>query len=681
MTKENAIADIRSRWKELYPADGSGKGIICPLCGSGSGKNGTGIRENPQSKKPHGLKCFACGFAGDAIDLIQQEQGSSFPEALQEAATRLNIWIDQERAKESPVKPRRSSFPGRGDAETPPEAKAPQNAPKTPTGANADYTAYYQECRARLHDPAAVSYLSGRGISVDAAEAYGIGFDPAADPANAPGAGADAYKPHPCPRIIMPTSAAHYTGRSIDPATPKAFQKLNAKGSTPGIFNAVTLFSDNAGSVFVTEGVFDALSVIEAGADAIALNSTENRRTLLKMLEQRRTRATLILCLDNDQAGSKAAEELKTGLQRLNISYVTADICGKAKDPNEALTADRAGFTAAIRRAQAQTAARPDNVSRYIADLMSGEIDRFKEAKDRKTGFANLDEKAGGLYAGLYVIAAVSTLGKTTFAHQMADQLAAAGNDVLFFSMEQSRLEMVSKSLARITAQNDIKTAVTSLSIRKGYLPENVLKAAEDYTKAVADRLSIIEGNFACTVSFIGEYTRRYMAQTGSKPIVFIDYLQILQGDQDKRQTTKELIDSTVTELKRLSRELDLTVFVISSVNRANYLTPIDFESLKESGGIEYTADVIWGLQFQCLNTDLFSDPKAAIKEKRAAIKEAKAADPRKIELVCLKNRYGISSFSCFFDYYPAHDLYLPGEIAAEFASTTTAPKKAGRKL
>lgn len=681
MTKENAIADIRSRWKELYPADGSGKGIICPLCGSGSGKNGTGIRENPQSRRPHGLKCFACGFAGDVIDLIQQEQGGSFPEALQDAADRLHIRLDPLHGENDRVKPRRSDFPGRGNTETPPEAKTPQNAPKTPTGANADYTAYFQECSARINDPAAVSYLSGRGISAETAAAYGIGFDPAADPANAPGAGAQEYKPHPCPRIIIPTGADHYTGRSIDQATPKAFQKMNAKGSTPGIFNARALYDDAAEAVFVTEGVFDALSVIEAGAAAIALNSTENRRTLLKRLEQRRTGATLILCLDNDQAGSRATQELKEGLQRLNISYVTADICGGSKDPNEALTADRPRFLAAIQRAQAQTAARPDSVSSYIDRLMAGEIARFREAKDRKTGFPNLDAEAGGLYTGLYVIAAVSTLGKTTFAHQIADQLAAAGNDVLFFSMEQSRLEMVSKSLARITAQRDIKTAVTSLSIRKGYLPENVLKAADDYKAAIADRLSIVEGNFACNVSFIGEYTRRYMKQTGSKPVLFIDYLQILQGEPDKRQTTKEVIDSTVTELKRLSRELDLTVFVISSVNRANYLTPIDFESLKESGGIEYTADVIWGLQFQCLNADLFSDPKSTLKAKRGAIKEAKAADPRKIELVCLKNRYGISSFSCYFDYYPANDLYMPGEIAAEFADDATTPKKAGRKL
>ena len=320
MTREDSIAEIRSRWKELYPQDGSGKGIVCPLCGSGSGKNGTGIRENPQSKKPHGLKCFACGFAGDVIDLIQQERGGSFLVATQEAADRLNIRVDPLHGENDRAKPRRSDFSGQGNTETPPESKHPQNALKTPQNAFGDY---YAQCAAHIYDPAAVSYLTGRGISAETAAAYGIGFDPAADPANAPGAGADAYKPHPCPRIIIPTSATHYTGRSIDPATPKAFQKLNAKGSTPGIFNARALYDDAAESVFITEGAFDALSVIEAGAAAIALNSTENRRALLKLLEQRRTGATLILCLDNDAAGNNGAQELKEGLQPVSYTHLT----------------------------------------------------------------------------------------------------------------------------------------------------------------------------------------------------------------------------------------------------------------------------------------------------------------------------------------------------------------------
>ena len=124
-------------------------------------------------------------------------------------------------------------------------------------------------------------------------------------------------------------------------------------------------------------------------------------------------------------------------------------------------------------------------------------------------------------------------------------------------------------------------------------------------------------------------------------------------------QTTKDVVDYNVRALKKLQTENDLVVIVISSLNRANYLTPIDFSSFKESGGIEYTADVIWGLQLSVMNEELF-DKDAKLKAKREMVKEAKAANPREIELVCLKNRYGVSSYSCNFKYYARYDLFIP---------------------
>ena len=50
----------------------------------------------------------------------------------------------------------------------------------------------------------------------------------------------------------------------------------------------------------------------------------------------------------------------------------------------------------------------------------------------------------------------------------------------------------------------------------------------------------------------------------------------------------------------------------------------------------------------------------AKLKAKREAVKEAKTAHPRDIELVCLKNRYGVSSYNCNFKYYAKYDLFLP---------------------
>lgn len=649
MFREEARQEIRRRINCEQYLEKSKSGLYCcPFCGSGTGQNGTGALK---LYKTNTWTCHACKKSGDVIDLYQQETGADYNTALSLLAQELGIEI-------TPYSPQQSR----------PEAKT------EPIEA-ADYTKYYQQCRERLSDPAAVSYLQSRGISLDTAKAYWIGFDPAADPANAPGGSVGAK--HPCPRLIIPTSKTHYVGRRTD-GNP-AFAKVNAKGSSPAIFNLNALYAQDVQEVFVVEGAIDALSILEAGYTAIALNSAGNGKLLLQQIELRRPAATIILCPDNDK-DPKTAETVKAqfkaiadGLQRLNIAHITANVAGEYKDANEALVKGKMAFTAALEEAQRRTAAKPDNTAYYIDALMSAEIARFKS--DKKTGFANLDAKAGGLYSGLYVLAAVSSLGKTSFALQLADQLAENGSDVIFFSLEQSRLELVSKSIARRTAQKSMAQAVTSLAIRKGYLPKQVLAATEAYKNSVADRISIVEGNFACDITFIGDYVREYIRKTGKRPVVIIDYLQILQpAEAVRRSSTKEVIDFNVTALKRLSRE-DLTIIAISSINRSNYLSPIDFESLKESGSIEFSADVVWGLQLQCLNDPKFE--KAGIIEQRKMVKKAKAETPRMIELSCLKNRYGISNYSCYFEYYPANDLFLEGMEIERYTDTP----KAGRKL
>lgn len=646
MDRETARQEIRSRISCTEYLERSKSGLYCcPFCGSGKGEHGTGALKVYDNNT---YTCHACNERGDIIDLYRHRTGADYNTALSELAESIGISIDAYRptaAADFAPERRQSAQNATGQVITPLQADTHQSGTEGKPEQPADYTGYYKECRERITDAAAADYLRSRGISIETAQAYWIGFDPQADPAQSN---------HPCPRLIIPTSKEHYIARRIDKS--KEFKAMNPKGSTPAIFNARVLYTPEVQEVFITEGAFDALSVIEAGAAAVALNSAANADALIKKLEQERTAATLILCLDNDERGRKATETIRSGLQRLNISYITADICKGYKDPNEALTADRAAFTEAIAQAQRQTAAKPDNTAYYIDALMHSEIERFKD--DISTGFTYLDKQAGGLYSGLYVLAAISSLGKTSFALQLADQLAASGKEVLFFSLEQSKLELVSKSLARVTAQNDLDNAVTSLAIRRGYAPQQVKDAVAEYKECIKDRLSIIEGNFSCNISYIGDYIRQYIKRNKTRPVVFIDYLQILQpAESNQRQSQKETVDNTVTELKRISRELDLTVFIISSVNRANYLTPIDFESLKESGGIEFTADVIWGLQLQCLNEDLFNSQNK-IKEKRARIKEAKAETPRKIELSCLKNRYGIANYSCYFSYYPANDLF-----------------------
>lgn len=293
----------------------------------------------------------------------------------------------------------------------------------------------------------------------------------------------------------------------------------------------------------------------------------------------------------------------------------------------------------------------------YMVNGLSADLEDFVKGGRIKSGYRNLD-LITNLYPGFYVLGAVSSLGKTTFMHQMADQIACAGQPVLFFSLEQTRLELTTKSLSRIMAQVDARTARTSLQIRKGRVDERVM-AAERVYNAYADNVYVVENTFCATMSSIEKDVETFINEKQQKPVVVIDYLQVIQPPEGSNKTAKDLVDMHVSRLKKLQAKHKLVMIVVSSFNRQNYLTQVDFESFKESGGIEYTADVVWGLQLEALHDKLFNSA-AKINEKRQKIKEAKAANPRRVELVCLKNRFGISSYTCNFEYFPQFDFFRP---------------------
>lgn len=301
----------------------------------------------------------------------------------------------------------------------------------------------------------------------------------------------------------------------------------------------------------------------------------------------------------------------------------------------------------------------------YLRGRFAEDRQQFKGYRQRKTGFANIDDKAGGLYPGLYVLGALSSLGKTTFAHQLADQLAATGDTVLFFSLEQSIFELTTKSLAResfklATGDNAADAgALSAIELRAGRTSDLMRTAYSNYLE-YAGRVIVKECNFKESAESIAATVSAFIAKTGITPIVMVDYLQIIPAE-NPRMTDKEKTDQNMRRLKVLQRDHDLVLFVISALNRANYLTPISFESFRESSGIEYTADVVWGMQYAVLTTDpIFNDPAKKIGEKRKKLQAEKANTPRSIELVCLKNRYG-RDYTARFHYFPKYDYFVAG--------------------
>ena len=306
----------------------------------------------------------------------------------------------------------------------------------------------------------------------------------------------------------------------------------------------------------------------------------------------------------------------------------------------------------------------------------------FQKTKPVYTGFAEMDA-IQPLYPGFYVLGAMSSIGKTTFLHQMADQIAEQGTPVLYFSFEQSAHELFAKSISRRIriAKDDANHSsyqlYTAIGIRAGHA-NNTKELAEQidaYTQAVEDRLHIVECNMYTTVEDVLDVIEAFIEVSDEKPVVIVDYLQVIYPSEtngrietDQRFNT----DHVVTALKQYQKEHGLVLFAICSLNRTNYTAPVDMESFKESSKIEYTADAVIGLNFALIFDKDFETKKVgktskdtSITDKRVMLALAKKASVRDIILKTVKNRSGCASYSVYFQYEAAYDYFSKGSPIA----------------
>ena len=294
------------------------------------------------------------------------------------------------------------------------------------------------------------------------------------------------------------------------------------------------------------------------------------------------------------------------------------------------------------------TPTQKSSFNEYFADLFDGDIEDLKAYAERKTGFDNIDE-VQFFTPGLYVIGATPAAGKTTFCWQLLNQLANEGESCIYCTYEMSRLELYSKSLARELFKRDPTTKLTAAQIRKGGTSSELKGIVVEFV-ATKLNFSVFELQDE-TIDNLLNLLRPLCTDKTKAPVVCLDYLQIVPMN---RESTKLGIDEAVRKLKKFQRDTNTTFIVISSFNRTNYAQSVSFESFKESGNIEYTADVVWALQLNIMNEIKGGE---LVSETRRKIDEAKKRQPRQIQLKCLKNRQG-TNYDCFFEYHSAHDCF-----------------------
>ena len=613
---------------------------VCPLCGSGTGNHSTGAFS---IKDGTSWKCFSCNEGGDIFDLIGKYEGiPDHSEQLKRAGELFGITIDSYRATAQE------------------DFREYQNQPKTEQYTHksihtADYTQFFLKANKDIEK---TTYH--RGISLETLNRFKIGYVENWRHPKAPNAPAS-------PRLIIPTSKESYLARDTREDIPEE-QKPYSKSKVGSIhiFNAKALQTATK-PIFIVEGELDALSIIEVGGEAVALGTTTKVKSLLEILKTTKPEQPLIISLDNDEAGEKAYKELSEGLQGLSIPYYRLNPAGEHKDANEALQSDREALKQAVEEAEhiqdeAEQAQREAYLNTSTAYYLQSFIDGIADSVNTPyipTGFKRLDAVLdGGLYEGLYIVGAISSLGKTTLITQITDQIAQAGQDVLIFSLEMARTEIMAKSISRHTLQQvlnnggDIRNAKTTRGITTGKRYESYSKAERELINGAivaysqyANHIYISEGIGDIGAEQIRETVKQHILFTGNTPVVVIDYLQIL-APYSERATDKQNTDKAVIELKRISRDYKTPVIGISSFNRANYSVAVSMEAFKESGAIEYSSDVLLGLQLKGAG------------EKNFDANEAKKKSPREIELVILKNRNGSTGDKLGYKYYPLFNYF-----------------------
>lgn len=602
---------------------------VCPFddCNSGTGPKATGAFALYDLGRK--WKCFSCGRGGDLFDLMaameNRDVKRDFTAILTEAGRMFGRGVH---AFHRPIK------------------TASRHTRAEPVEPAHDYGDYLTECRANIDG--GMAYLAGRGFTAATVERFGLGYDPVQNAITIP----------------VNNSRTAYAARYLSHDAP---HRYISHGKLP-VYNVASLYRGEP--CFAVEGQFDCMSIEQAGGRAVAITGS-NTNALYGRIEEHKPSGPLIVAMDDDEPGRRKAEEMRKRLDGMGVPYIVANWTVAGKDANERLVNDPEGFTGDVAantsRALESTPGRLDNVADYLATAFAADVSRGM-GDAIPTGFARLDGKLnGGLHAGVYVLGAVPSLGKTSLAWQIADNIAAGGREVLFYSLEMSRLEMVSKAVSRHAAGIvGTDMAPSALDVRMGRQREIVGKAVAAFAAGSAKRLNLIPGGLDMTVADICADVLKRAGD--SSPVVFVDYLQIMRsGDPRTDADDKRRTDEAMRQLKQLSASNGLTVFVVSSLNRMNYTEAVGFESFKESGGIEYTADTIFGLQLRVLNDADYTAAKTPT-EKRGIIEAAKQAAPRRLRLLCLKNRSGLTGWNLDMDYCPRCDTFLE---SAEFETYT----------
>ena len=219
-----------------------------------------------------------------------------------------------------------------------------------------------------------------------------------------------------------------------------------------------------------------------------------------------------------------------------------------------------------------------------------------------KTGYYDLDKLTSGFQKGdLIILAARPSVGKTAFALNIAYNVSYKSEDaVAVFSLEMPAEQLIQRIICAAGSLN-------AESLRSG----SILKENNARYYAAAEKVGkcnlYIDDTPGIRVGEIAAKCRRLKREHGLKMIV-IDYLQLISGSANSRESRQQEVSDISRQLKMIARELEVPVLALSqlsrSVEKRDNKRPV-LSDLRESGAIEQDADIV-----SFIHREDYQDPK-----------------------------------------------------------------------
>jgi len=233
----------------------------------------------------------------------------------------------------------------------------------------------------------------------------------------------------------------------------------------------------------------------------------------------------------------------------------------------------------------------------HIKDIMSNVIETATDIRGEiigiPTGYPDLDRLIGGFKGGDFVvIGARPSMGKTAFALNVTVGAAKSGAIVPVYSLEMKDIALGQRLAA-------IGSNVNSRKIKVG---ASVLTMDEwdqllEGTGEISEMDILISDVSGVTIGRIESDLRELRRQEPDREIMcFIDYLQLVKGDERYIGNKTAEIGDISRRMKLLALELDIVIVALSQLSRGvesrQDKRPM-MSDIRESGQIEQDADII----------------------------------------------------------------------------------------